>query len=264
MIWFTAIILGLIQGLTEFIPISSSGHLVIAQTFLSGASDHLLLEFINIGTMLALFVYFRKRIWKILTDIVQNKNFRLARNIIITSVPAGIVGYLLSDFISSAAFFGSAWTVAVTLALVGIVMIIVEKLPHASGVKDGEALSAPRALVVGLAQMLALIPGVSRSGSTILAGRFAGLKPAEAAEYSFLASLPIMVGVTLKVLVSDSDYLIANAGVLAVSNLVAFASGLFAVGFLMRYLAKHSLAVFGWYRVALSLILVIILVTVNA
>jgi len=259
MIWITAIILGLIQGLTEFIPISSSGHLVIAQTFLSGASDHLLLEFINIGTMLALFVYFRKRIKTILIDIFHNKNYRLARNIIITSLPAAVVGFLLADFIGSTAFFGSAWTVAVTLALVGIIMIVVEKLPHASAVKDGEALSPLRALAVGAAQMLALIPGVSRSGSTILAGRFAGLRPADAAEYSFLASLPIMVGVTLKVLVTDADYLVANAGVLLVSNAFAFVSGLLAVGFLMRYLSRHSLAVFGWYRVVLSMVLVTVL-----
>ncbi len=257
--WLTAIILGLIQGLTEFIPISSSGHLVIAQTFLSGVSDHLLLEFINIGTMLALFVFFRKRIAQIIRDIFMNKNFRLARNIILTSVPAAVVGFLLAGFIESHGFFSSAVTVTFTLAIVGIIMVIVEKLPHASPIADGEKLPAIRAFIIGLAQMLALIPGVSRSGATILAGRFSGLKPAQAAEYSFLASLPIMLGVTLKVLVSDSDYLIANAGVLFVSNLVAFASGLLAVGFLMRYLAKHSLAVFGWYRIGLSIVLAAIL-----
>lgn len=255
-----AIVLGLIQGLTEFIPISSSGHLVIAQTFMSGASEHLFLEFVNIGTMLALFVFFRKRIAKILVDIFKNRNFKLARNILLTSIPAGIVGFLLADFIGATPqFFGSAWVVAVTLALIGIVMVVVEKLPHASDVKDGEHLSPLRALGIGFAQMVALIPGVSRSGSTILAGRFLGLKPAEAAEYSFLASLPIMVGVTIKVLVTDSDFLINNLGVLAISNAFAFISGLLAVGFLMRYLAKHSLAVFGWYRIALAGVLVVVL-----
>lgn len=255
-----AIVLGLIQGLTEFIPISSSGHLVIAQTFMSGASEHLFLEFVNIGTMLALFVFFRKRIAKILVDIFKNKNFKLARNILLTSIPAGIVGFVLADFIGATPqFFGNAWVVAVTLTLIGIVMVVVEKLPHASDVKDGEHLSPLRALGIGFAQMVALIPGVSRSGSTILAGRFLGLKPAEAAEYSFLASLPIMVGVTIKVLVTDSDFLMNNLGVLAISNAFAFISGLLAVGFLMRYLAKHSLAVFGWYRIALAGVLVVVL-----
>jgi len=258
--WLQAIILGLIQGLTEFIPISSSGHLVIAQTFLSGASDHLLLEFINIGTLLALLVFFRKRIIGIIKDIFVNRQYKLARNIIITSVPAGVVGFLLADFIEATpSFFGSAVVVAVTLAVVGIVMIVLEKLPHASPVEDGEKLSGWRAFAIGAAQMMALIPGVSRSGSTIIAGRLSGLTPAAAAEYSFLASLPIMIGVTIKIFVTDSDYLLANLGVLALSNLFAFISGLLAVGFLLRYLAKHSLAVFGWYRVGLAAVLTVIL-----
>ena len=260
MLWLTAIILGLIQGLTEFIPISSSGHLVIAQTFISGASDHLFLEFINLGTFLALIVYFRKRIWGIITDIFIHRKFRLVRNILITSVPAGIVGYLLADFIAATPqFFGSAVVVACTLAIVGVVMIILEKIPHATEVKDGEKLTGWRAFAIGMAQMLALIPGVSRSGATIIAGRLSGLKPAEAAEYSFLASLPIMFGVTLKTFTSDHAYLMEHLGALALGNLFAFVSGLIAVGFLMRYLAKHSLAVFGWYRIGLAVVLGIIL-----
>lgn len=257
--WLEALILGLIQGLTEFIPISSSGHLVIAQTFMSGAGEHLFLEFINIGTMLALFVFFRRRIWKILQDIFVHRNFKLARNIILTSIPAGVVGFFLSDFIGSNMFFASAVVVVFTLAIVGIIMVVLEKLPHASSVKNGEALSPLRALAIGGAQMIALIPGVSRSGSTIIAGRLAGLKPAEAAEYSFLASLPVMMGVTLKVLVGDHEYLMAHLGTLVVSNAFAFISGLVAVGFLMNYLAKHSLAVFGWYRIGLAVVLATIL-----
>jgi undecaprenyl-diphosphatase len=260
MLILQAIILGLIQGLTEFIPISSSGHLVIAQTFLSGASDHLFLEFINLGTFLALVVFFRKRIWGIITDIVVKRQFRLARNILLTSVPAGIVGYLAAGYIADTPqFFGSAFVVMITLAVVGVVMIVLEKLPHASAIKDGEKLSSVRALAIGFAQMIALIPGVSRSGATIIAGRLSGLKPAQAAEYSFLASLPIMLGVTLKTFFGDQDYLMANLGTLAISNAAAFISGLFAVGFLMRYLSNHSLAIFGWYRVGLAVVLGMIL-----
>ena len=257
--WLEAIILGLIQGLTEFIPISSSGHLVIAQTFLNGASDHLFLEFINVGTTLALLVFFRKKIWQIIKDVFVDRNFKLAGNLLLTSIPAGLVGFFLADFIASSLFFNSAVTVVFTLSIVGVLLVLIDKLPHASTVKDGEALSPWRALAIGGAQMLALIPGTSRSGATILAGRFSGLSSAEAAEYSFLASLPVMFGVTLKVLVSDMDYLVANAGILFVSNLFAFVSGLFAVGFLMNYLSKHSLAVFGWYRIGLALIVAAIL-----
>lgn len=255
------IILGLTQGLTEFIPVSSSGHLVLLQEVFSGASDHLFLEFVNIGTLLALLVYFRKRIIAILNDVFVKKNYKLARNIIITSVPAGIVGWVLADFIAHSFFFGSVLTVTITLAIVGVLMIVLEKLPKASEVKGGEGLTPLRALAVGGAQMLALIPGVSRSGSTIIAGRLMGLGAAQAAEYSFLASLPIMLGVTLKVFIKEGDraYFIEHLPMLLLSNAVAFISGLLAVGFLMRYLAKHNLAVFGWYRVGLAAILAVIL-----
>lgn len=257
--WLESVILGLIQGLTEFIPISSSGHLVIAQTFMTGASDHLFLEFINIGTMLALFVFFRKRIWSIIVDVFVNHNFVLARNILITAIPAGLVGFMLASFIAETPFFTSAVVVVFTLAIVGVVMVVLEKLPKLSPIKDGSKLPWWRAGIIGLAQILPLIPGTSRSGSTIIAGRLMGLSAAEAAEYSFLASLPIMMGVTLKVFLTDTEYLVAHAGTLAVSNLAAFLSGLLAVGFLMRYLSKHSLAVFGWYRIVLAAVLAVIL-----
>jgi undecaprenyl-diphosphatase len=259
MLIITTIILGLIQGLTEFIPVSSSGHLIIGQTLLGVGSDHLFLEFINFGTLVALLVFFRKRIVNILVDIFKNRNYRLARNIIITSIPAGIIGLLSAKYIESHDFFNSLITVTVSLAIVGTLMILAEKLPKASPVKDGEHLSKSRALIIGLAQTVALVPGVSRSGATILSARFLGLKPAEAAEYSFLASIPVMLGVTAKTFVSDHAYLNAHLGTLALSNLVAFISGMIAIGFLMKYLQKHSLAIFGWYRVVLAAVLAVVL-----
>jgi undecaprenyl-diphosphatase len=255
------IVLGLIQGLTEFIPVSSSGHLVIAQYFLFGQSDHLYLEFINIGTLLALVVFFRHRIMAIIQQIFEHKNYSLARNILITSVPAGLVGYVASDFIATEPFFGSIITVLVALVVVGIVMVVSEKLPHLSARQDGAELSWKRALAIGLVQVCALIPGVSRSGSTIIAGRLAGLSAASAAEYSFLASLPIMLGVTAKLLVSSTDrqYLINHAAGLVLGNLVAFVAGMIAIKFLLGYLSKHSLVVFGWYRIGLAVVLAAIL-----
>jgi undecaprenyl-diphosphatase len=258
---FEAIILGLIQGLTEFIPVSSSGHLVIAQVFFGGSSDHLFLEWIDLGTFLALVVYFRHKLLAIGRDIFVDKNYRLARNILLTAVPAGIVGLIFSGFIETSPFFGSIVTVTVMLLIVGIIMVVVDKLPHASHIKDGERLSVSRALFVGIVQIFALIPGVSRSGSTIVAGRLAGLNAEKAAEYSFLASLPIIGAVLLKLLFSSSgrDYYMAHALTLTVSNIVAFASGLFAVSFLIRYLSKHGLALFGWYRIGLASVLIVVL-----
>lgn len=252
-----AIILGLIQGLTEFIPVSSSGHLVIAQFFLSGASDHLFLEWISLGTLLSLVVYFRCRIVDIVLDVTVRKNYRLARNILLTSIPAGVVGLTFSKYIESSAFFGSMLTVTVALGVVGIVMVLVDRLPSKSSIKDGENLSWKRALVVGIMQVTALIPGVSRSGSTIIAGRLMGLSPAAAAEYSFLVSLPIMSGLMLKLVVSSEgrQYFIDNAPMLILGNVVAFVSGLWAVSFLIKFLSKHGLSFFGWYRIALSSVL---------
>lgn len=258
---FESIVLGLIQGLTEFIPISSSGHLVIAQYFMSGASDHLFLEWINIGTVLALIIFFRQRIWQAVLDIFQGKDYRLARNVLIAMLPAGIAGFLFADFIESNPFFGSVWTVVVTLALVGVLLVVLEKIPQLSPVKDSSDLPAPRALAIGLAQVAALVPGTSRSGSTIIAGRLAGLDRAKAAEFSFLVSIPIMLGVIAKLCIKSADraYLIDNALPLFIGNVVALVSGLFAVGFLMRFLERHSLAVFGWYRIALAGVLVVVL-----
>lgn len=252
---FEVILLGAVQGLTEFIPISSSGHLVIVQQLLGHESDHLFLEAINIGTFIALVVYFWPRIISLLKDVFVRKKYRLARNILLTSIPAGIIGYIMADFIAGAAFFGSITVVAVTLAVVGIVMIVLEKLPKLSQTDSGEQLSSWRALTIGLVQTVALIPGVSRSGSTIIAGRLVGLSAKDAAEYSFLASLPIMAGVTLKVFLENGDYLAANVGNLLVGNIVAFISGIAAVHFLLGYLAKHSLAVFGWYRLGLAAVI---------
>lgn len=256
---FESIILGLIQGLTEFIPISSSGHLVITQNFFDGASNHLFLEWINIGTMLALIVFFRKKIVSIVRGVIVERKYILARNITLTVIPAGLTGYIAADFINSSNFFVSVAVVAAMLAIVGTVMIVLEKLPRATDVKDGSELSKKRALFIGFLQVLALIPGTSRSGVTIIAGRLSGLRPKEAAEYSFLVSIPIMLGVTAKVILQDSSYLMNNLDTLIIGNIFAFVSGLIAVGFLMKYLSHHSLALFGWYRLGLASVLVGIL-----
>lgn len=261
MTFVESIVLGAVQGLTEFIPVSSSGHVVLAEHLFSGASDHLFVEWINLGTVLALLIFFRHRIVGILKDIFVEKNYRLAVNIIIASIPAGIAGFTFASLIEKSSFFGNVVTVMVALAIVGVVMIFLEKLPRLSEVKSAEALSWQRSLVIGVAQVFALIPGTSRSGSTIVTGRLVGLSREHAAEFSFLVSIPIMLGVILKLLIksSDRDYLFANMGTLLVANAVAFVAGLFAVGFMMRYLKKNDLAPFGWYRVGLAVVIAVVL-----
>ena len=251
----TSFFLGSLQGLTEFIPVSSSGHLVIAEHFF-GHADHMFIEFINLGTLAALLVYYRKRIWAIGVDVVRRKNYALLRNLLLTSIPAGLVGLALTGFIEKSPFFTNIYVVLTSLAIVGVVMVALEQLPRMSDVKDGSHLSWRRALGIGFVQMFALIPGVSRSGSTIVAGRLFGLSLAEAADYSFLASIPIMLGVTVKLFARSADraYFFDNLSAMIVGNVAAFIVGIIAINFLLRYIKRYGLQVFGWYRIALSVV----------
>jgi undecaprenyl-diphosphatase len=253
-------VLGLVQGITEFIPVSSSGHLEITQRILGAggrAEDfHFFLELINFGTLFALLFYYRQTIWEILQRVFVKKDYKLVLNILITSIPAGIIGLVLSKVIEKMPFFSSLTTIGFAMGFVGLIMIFVNKLPHLSKLKDENELTPGRALAIGLAQTFALIPGVSRSGSTIITGRVMGLDSKSAAKYSFLASLPIMIAVCGKSLLSSSSraYITSNLGMLLLSNLVAFVSGLIALQIVMKYFKKEkSIPSFGIYRVILSL-----------
>ena len=253
-------VLGLVQGITEFIPVSSSGHLEITQRILGAGGRaenfHFFLELINFGTLFALLFYYRQTIWEILQRVFVKKDYKLALNILITSIPAGIIGLVLSKVIEKLPFFSSLTTIGFAMGFVGLIMIFVNKLPHLSKLKNENELTPGRALAIGLAQTFALIPGISRSGSTIITGRVMGLDSKSAAKYSFLASLPIMIAVCGKSLLSSSSraYITSNLGMLLLSNLVAFVSGLIALQIVMKYFKKeNSIPSFGIYRVILSL-----------
>lgn len=256
-----AIILGLVQGLTEFIPVSSSGHLVIAQTFLLGKADHLFIQALDFGTLAALLIYFYPRLKDLFIRVTFKRDYRLLRNIVITCIPAGLLGLALADFIQKSTVLLNPLVVSLMLALVGVLMVVVDKLPKKSPKETGADLSPRRALVVGLAQSFALIPGVSRSGSTIVASRIMGLSPKAAAEYSFMVSIPIMLGLIAKLLLKPADrvYMAANLDMLIIANIVAFISALAAIHFLLSYLSKHGLAAFGWYRIGLAAVVVTVL-----
>ena len=264
---FKTFVLGAVQGLTEFIPVSSSGHLELTQQIIGGrgADFHMFLELINLGTFLALLIFFRKKIYQILVDIFENHNWKLARNIIITSIPAGALGMVFAKLIEKASFFSSMVTIALAIGLVGIIMIFIEKIPTMEKIKGGgEKLTAGKALMIGIAQTLALIPGASRSGTTIIAGRIAGLDSKEAAEYSFLVSIPITLGICLKTVLSKSSlaYFGENWQMLLFSNLVAFVFGLWAVNFVMNFVKrKDSLKYFGIYRLVISILILTLIGT---
>ncbi len=258
---FEAILLGFVQGITEFIPVSSSGHLeIVRQIFNFPAENfHLFLEFINLGTLLALIFYFRKRIWKLITDVFHERNYKLAINIVITCIPAGLAGLLLGDLIENSDFFNSIFTVAGAMGIVGIIMVLIDKLPHMSKLENEEHLTPVRALIIGILQTFALIPGTSRSGTTIIAGRLTGLDSESAAEYSFLASIPLMCAVCLKMFLSETGrtYFAANVGPLLLSNLVALIVGWLALTFVLSYLKKpKSLQSFGKYRIIVACLVI--------
>lgn len=259
-----SIIMGLVQGVTEFIPVSSSGHLELAQRLLSDvrADDfHLFLEFINLGTLVALLFFYRKKILAILKKIFVGRDFRFALNILITIIPVGLAGILLSDLIEELPFFSSLFTIAGAMMLVGFVMVYVEKLPKMSEVKNLDDLPKSRALIIGLAQVLALVPGTSRSGTSITAGRLVGLSQEDAADYSFIASIPIMTGVCLKMFLKSESrtYFFDNLATLGIANIVAFISGLVALFVLLKLLKKSgSLKYFGLYRIFLASVVIIV------
>lgn len=256
-----AIILGIVQGLTEFIPVSSSGHLVITQWLFGSRIDHLFIQVLDFGTLFALIIYFWPKLIDLARRIFIRHDYRLAKNIIITCIPAGLLGLLLGDFIQSSTVLVSPLVVALMLALVGILMIVVDKLPKKSARETGADLSPRRALIIGVAQAFALVPGVSRSGSTILASRIMGLNPKAAAEYSFMVSIPIMLGLITKLLLKSSDraYIMAHFENVLVANIAAFITAIIAIHFLMTYLSRHGLALFGWYRLGLAAIVLAVL-----
>lgn len=244
-----AIILGLIQGLTEFIPVSSSGHLVILHDLLGVEDGGLAFDVaLHIGTLLALAVYFRRDILLLLASLVRKSTHtHLARLLIAATIPAVIAGVVLQDLAEDS--FRSSQLVAINLILVGGFMLAAERF--ASRRKQHQTLQSMgkrHALIVGVAQALAIIPGVSRSGSTMSAGLLTGLDRVSAGKLSFLLAIPITFGATLKIATSGTDIPPGQQTPLMIGIVVAFFSGLFAIRFLLGFVARHSLAAFAYYR----------------
>ena len=258
---FEAIILGLVQGLTEFIPVSSSGHLVFLHQLFGITENGLTFDIaLHIGTLVALIIYFHKDIWLLVLGIVgKNEYSKVAWLIVLATIPAVISGILLQERAESV--FRATNLVAINLIIVACLMLLAERFAKKHASKTSlEKISPLQALAVGTAQAIAVIPGVSRSGSTITTGLFAGLDRVAATRFSFLLGMPITFGAIVKVL-ADQNALATvgnDIGLFAVGIITALISGLFAIKFLLRYLAKHTLAVFVYYRIALGLLVLLI------
>jgi len=255
-----AIVLGFVQGITEFIPVSSSGHLILADKFFGLNSSFEFDALLNIGTLAALLVYFRVYLYKLALDLIKNKQWAVIRNLTISTLPAAAAGYLLADWLA-AGNLRSAWIVAATLFIGGLFMVLESKFNPAREIKNLAKISPAKALGIGAAQALALMPGTSRSGATILAGRFAGLTRRGAAKYSFLLAIPIISGALFKTIQDISpQYYHENTLVIVVGIVTAFITGSLAISLMLKFLQNHNLNAFGYYRIALSALILLILI----
>ena len=255
-----AIVLGLVQGLTEFLPISSSGHLRIVPALLGwedpGAG---FTAVIQLGTMAAVLIYFRADLWRIASAWLRqlrvpirqaSQDAKLGWFIVLGTIPIAIFGFVFKDQIESGA--RSLYLIGSALILFSFVMLLAEHL--GSRRRPLGDMDARDGLYIGVAQALALIPGVSRSGATISAGLFRGFDRVAAARYSFLLSVPAVVLSGLFELRKVGEAGSPSAGATAIATVVAFVSGYAAIAWLIRYLGNHTLGIFVVYRIALGVL----------
>lgn len=267
MTYIGAIILGFVEGATEFIPVSSSGHLIIVRHFLGLGEGGLAFDAVlQLATSCALLFYFWKDILNILKAIfriatgklVEQKEKIMVWAIALGTIPAIIFGLFLEKSMDT--IFRNINLVALTLVLGSILFWYAQKVARTVlDTGSGKVLSVWRGIVVGFFQCLALVPGVSRSGATISGGLIMGLTQEEAVRFSFLLSIPILFGAGLKKLLEVRHELF-EAGFgssLLLGSVVAFITGFFAIKFLITYLKNHNLNIFIWYRIAIALLLVI-------
>ena len=253
-----AIVLGIVQGLTEFLPISSTAHLRIVPAFMGwddpGAAFTAVTQ---LGTMAAVLAYFRADLWRIARAWVgelrtpwrqRSQDAKLGWYIVLGTIPISIFGFAFSDQIEDEA--RSLSLIGTTLIVLGLILLVAERVGKRE--RDLDDLSLRDGIAIGFAQALALIPGVSRSGATLTAGLFLNLERAAAARYSFLLSVPAVVlsgAFELRHIGSEEG---AGAGATAVATLLAFVSGYLSIAFLLRFLVTHTTFVFVAYRVMLG------------
>ncbi|WP_104119327.1 undecaprenyl-diphosphate phosphatase [Arthrobacter sp. B1805] len=267
--WLEAVILGVVQGLTEFLPISSSAHLRIVGELMPGAGDPgaAFTAITQLGTESAVLVYFRADIYRIISAWLGSLRGTVPRNspdvrmgwlVILGSIPIAVLGLLFQTQIETT--FRSLWIVAGTLILFGVVLGVADRIGRRN--RSLNDLTYRHGIVYGLAQSLALIPGVSRSGGTITAGLLMGYTREAAARYSFLLAIPAVFASGLYQLVKSYDqpgsYTLAET---AVATLVAFIIALAVIGWFLRYISTRSYLLFVGYRVALGGVLVVLLTT---
>ena len=265
--WLKAVFLGIVEGITEWLPISSTGHMILVDEFMQMKITEefkaLFLVVIQLGAIMAVVVLYFKQLWpfsKKEKNFICKDKFLMWFKIAAACVPAGVVGVLFDDQIDE--LLMKPMVVVITLILYGVLFVVLEKRgignnPRVTGISE---LTYKDAVFIGIFQLLALIPGTSRSGATIIGGMLIGLSRPVAAEFTFFLAVPVMAGASLiKSVKYGMDYgfsLDGNEIILLVTGMaVAFFVSIIVIRFLMGYIRKHNFIVFGWYRIILGLIL---------
>ena len=256
-----SIILGIIQGVAEFLPISSSAHLILIPYLFGWEAHSMSFDIaLHFGTLLAVLVVFFKEWWSLFTsvfkkitkgkDSYENKLFWY---LVIATIPGVVFGLLLDNVVEEV-FRTKIWLIAISLAVMGILIYIGDRwaYQHYRIETDLKHISFKQAFIIGMSQALAIIPGFSRSGTTILSARLMGLSKPAATKFTFLLSVPIIVGATV-LKISDLTFNIETI----VGILVSFIVGLFSIKFLLNYVKKHDFSIFAIYRLLLAIVILI-------
>lgn len=247
---FKAIILGLVQGITEWLPISSSGHLALVQYFFNIESSVAFDAFLHLASLIVIFIVFWKDIKEIIIGLIHKdkKYINLFLYLVIASIPAGIIGFLLKDSIDN--IFSNILFIGIFLIITSIILFLTKFTKNKN--KD---LNIKNSLFIGLFQAVAVLPGISRSGSTISAGLFSGLDPKKASKFSFLLSIPVILGSTI--LETKNIVEINNIWYLIISCLVTIIIGIFSLRYFLQIVDKNKFKYFSIYCFVLGALVVI-------
>ncbi|MEN8382958.1 undecaprenyl-diphosphate phosphatase [Acinetobacter radioresistens] len=259
---FKAAIMGIVEGITEFLPISSTGHLILASElmdFWTKEKSAVFVIAIQMGAIAAVIYEYWSRLWGAATGMItgEEKGRRLGFGLILASIPIVLVGLTFGQQVKELLFNDVA--VAIGLIVGGLIIIWVEKNPPKVNAPEVENISIKQAIWIGLIQVLSLIPGTSRSGATIIGGMMLGLSRKSATEFSFFLGIPVIIGAGLldlyqsyDVLESNFDWLVIGWGIL-----ISFISALFLIRVLVAYVAKRDFMIFAWYRIASGLLILL-------
>jgi undecaprenyl-diphosphatase len=258
MLIIKAIIMGIVEGLTEFLPVSSTGHLIIVGNLIGFTGDFATMFeiVIQLGAILAVIYYYRKKIFSSLRNLTPGRwGFQLWLKILVAFIPSAVIGILVNDFVEEKLF--SPFTVAIALVVGAVMMLLVEKAFSKNKINDMDKTTVGQSLLIGTAQCMSLFPRMSRSASTIMGGMVAGLSVKAAAEFSFFLAMPTMVAATGYSLVKGvASVTTMEWAALAVGFVVSFIVALVVVDKFITYLGKHPLKPFAYYRLVAGIIMI--------